>query len=96
MATQLTLVSADSHVENLERVIVKIAPVVLAFLREIIAQGRNRFHIMELTAYVRRCVGETAPDSAGRILRELRQRKRIEYQLVSRRDSHYQIDFVAP
>jgi hypothetical protein len=85
----------ESHAENLERVLVSIAPVVLAFCREIVRQGRPSFHMQELTAYVRRCVGETAPDSAGRILRELRQRKQLDYQLVSRRDSHYLIKSIA-
>jgi hypothetical protein len=84
-----------SHVENLERVVVKIAPTVHAFCAEIWRQGRPRFHMMELTAYVRRCIGEIAPDSAGRILRELRLRGRLDYAIVSRRDSLYELRSVA-
>ncbi len=90
----MTAVAMPSHAENLERVLVKIGPVVLAFCREILSQGRPRFHMMELTAYVRRCAGEVAPDSAGRILRELRQHDALNYKLISRRESLYEISAV--
>ncbi len=92
----MTAVAMPSHAENLERVLVRIGPVVLAFCREILRQGRPQFHMMELTAYVRRCVGEVAPDSAGRILRDLRKSDALNYRLISRRDSLYEVAAVRP
>ncbi len=85
----------EAGTESLQRVIVKISPVVLAFCREIVRQGRPRFSMRELTAYVRRCVGEIAPDSPGRILRELRGTGALQYTLISRRESLYRCDGVA-
>lgn len=84
----------ETHAQNLERVVVKIGPVVLAFCRQILIDGRPRFSMRELTAYVRRCVGEIAPDSPGRTLRELRKSGALNYELVSRKASLYQLSAV--
>jgi hypothetical protein len=46
----------------------------------------------ELVAYVKTQVPETAPDSSSRIMRDLRQKGKLRYTLVSRRDSRYRID----
>jgi hypothetical protein len=86
----------ETHQENLERVIVSIGPVVLAFCRQILGEGRPQFNMRELTSYVRRCVGEIAPDSPGRILRELRQKNQLNYKLVSRHASLYLVTAVRP
>ena len=40
---------------------------------------------------VRARVGETAPGSADRVLRDLRQRGSIDYEVVSRRSSLYRV-----
>lgn len=50
----------------------------------------DTFHMGDLTAFVHvrtRC----APDSPGRILRQLRKQCRVSYELRSRRDSLYVI-----
>ena len=49
------------------------------------------FHADELRLHVRKCVGEVAPDSAGRILRDLRQRKVVAYEVVNRAKSLYRV-----
>lgn len=88
----------ETQDENLERVATKIAPLVHDFCREIWSDAKRslpQFHMVELTAYVRRRIDGLAPDSAGRILRELRKRGRVDYKIVSRRDSLYQLTKVA-
>ncbi|KKK51240.1 hypothetical protein LCGC14_3116930 [marine sediment metagenome] len=46
----------------------------------------------ELRSYVgRNLVGCIAPDSPGRILRQLRQQRRLNYDVISRRESLYQV-----
>jgi hypothetical protein len=50
------------------------------------------FFMQELTSFVERRVGgHLAPDSPGRILRQLRQQKLLNYTVVSRRQSLYRI-----
>lgn len=53
--------------------------------------GLPQFHMAELTKYVADDGHEVAPDSAGRVLRSLRQDGLIEYTLKSRRDSLYEL-----
>lgn len=53
----------------------------------------TRFHMEELTRYVRQRI-PTAPDSAGRILRDMRQSGELNYSVVDRRKSLYQIEEV--
>lgn len=79
-----------THAEEHDRVKLAIRKHILAFAD---AHMGCRFHMTDLTAYVRRQV-PTAPDSAGRILRALRQDGVIDYRLVSRRDSEYEITAV--
>lgn len=65
-----------------------VAPLILAFWRE---RGvGTRFHMAELTEYVR---SQTmiAPDSAGRILRDMRQAGELNYAVIDRRKSLYEI-----
>lgn len=88
----------ETQDDNLERVATKIAPLVMEFCRQIWADAKRslpQFHAVELTAFVRRRMDGLAPDSAGRILRELRKRGRVDYKIVSRRDSLYQLMAVA-
>ena len=78
----------STHVQNLTRVRHSIAAVIVAFLRGVGVGGR--FHAEELRDHVRReC--PTAPASADRVLRDLRQRGRIDYTLVSRSGSLYEV-----
>ena len=76
-----------SHDAEHDRVKQAIRRYIIAFANDHIG---CRFHMAELTYYVSRYV-PTAPDSAGRILRALRQDGVIDYRLVSRRDSEYEI-----
>ena len=77
----------STHHEEHDRVKLAIRRHIIAFA--IVHTGMH-FHMDELTRYVRRQV-PTAPDSAGRILRALRQDGVIDYRLVSRHDSEYEI-----
>lgn len=76
-----------THAENHDRVKQAIRQPIIAFCN---AHAGRRFHMDDLTRYVRSHV-PTAPDSAGRILRALRQEGVIDYRLVSRSASEYEI-----
>jgi DNA repair protein SbcD/Mre11 len=75
-----------------ERVADKLAATVLAF-----CEGRSgTFHIEDLADFVKERHPEIAPDSPGRILRALRSEKRLNYRVVSRRDSLYELTPIEP
>lgn len=79
-----------SQDEQLARVGTKIGPTVLAFC------GLNEyFHAAQLRAYV---VQETqvAPASPDRILRALRQKGLLDYEVLDRRASFYRVKRVGP
>lgn len=80
----------DPQATNLKRVTAVIDRHVLRFCRERWNQPPPRFHMDELQTFIRSQVG-VAPDSPGRILRSLRQRKLIDYVVVSRRASLYEL-----
>lgn len=73
---------------ELERVSERIGEAIKDFCRRHVGQT---FHADELRQHVRSCVGEVAPDSAGRVLRDLRQRGVIAYQVVNRAKSLYRV-----
>lgn len=73
---------------ELERVSERISEAIKDFCRRHVGQT---FHADELRQHVRSCVGEVAPDSAGRVLRDLRQRGAIAYQVVNRAKSLYRV-----
>lgn len=76
----------DDAPDERERVYQRIAPIILGFH----ATNSDRdFHIEELRRFVRDQVPEIAPDSPGRILRELRLQGRLDYTVVNRRQSLY-------
>jgi len=84
---QLDLEEAIAEQEaNLARVFTKIAPAILEFHKRVGVGGE--FHMADLTAYVRART-EIAPDSAGRIMRCLRQDGALNYEVVNRRQSLY-------
>lgn len=66
-----------------------IAPLILAFWRS--REVGAQFHMVELTRYVASRT-TIAPDSAGRILRDMRQAKELNYSVIDRRNSLYQIE----
>lgn len=77
---------------QIQRVSDKIAGHVCAFFA---SRGLNRtFSNAELLAFVQ-AREACAPDSAARIMRLLRRKGRIDYTVISRADSLYQITGVA-
>lgn len=70
---------------NLDRVRSRIARSIVAFCNR-----RQTFHMEELLAYVE-AETQVAPDSPGRILRDLRQQRLINYRVVNRRASLYEV-----
>lgn len=79
---------------NLDRVSNNIAGLVAAFCRGRFREGRAEFRMEDLTRFVR-ARSTIAPDSAGRILRDLRRRKVIGYEVVSRSASLYRLTEVS-
>ena len=77
--------------ENLERVSERIAALVVEFCSRALESGQPQFHMEELTLYVYEKVKVSAPDSAGRILRDLRQRGVLNYRVLSRSKSLYEV-----
>lgn len=77
--------SQSEQGEHLERVRSKIARSVLAFCRD-----NEWFHAQELRDHV---VADTlvAPASPDRILRDLRQRGLLNYEVIDRRASYYHV-----
>jgi hypothetical protein len=79
---------------NLARVSNNIADIVTNFCRERLAGAREEFHMVDLTTYVNDR-STIAPDSAGRILRDLRRHRIIDYTVVNRAQSLYKITGVS-
>ena len=78
-----------SQRENIERVTDAIARHVTTFLN---ARLNQEFHVEDLRKYVYANVnGYVAPASPDRILRDLRQRKHVNYEVVSRSKSLYRV-----
>ena len=79
--------------ENIARVHAKIAPVIASFFHE---RGLGAtFHVDDLRRYVARRYAVIAPDSAGRIMRDMREREWVDYEVVNRRASLYRITSIA-
>jgi hypothetical protein len=78
---------------NIERVGERIAAYVEEFCRERFESGATEFRMSELTEHVR-SRSLIAPDSAGRILRDLRTRKVLDYEVVRRSESLYRLTAV--
>lgn len=75
--------------KNLERVSTRIAGHIKKFFANRVPG--NQFRIEELRTYVQDQGEEIAPDSPGRILRDLRQKGVLDYRIVSRKDSLYEV-----
>lgn len=73
---------------QLRRVRERIEAAVLAYCSALSPPAQ--FHMEDLTAFVQARV-PVAPDSPGRILRHLRQRKRLAYRVVNRKASLYEL-----
>jgi hypothetical protein len=79
---------------NLDRVSHNIAGIVADFCRGRFREGRAEFRMEDLTGFVR-ARSTIAPDSAGRILRDLRRRNVVGYEVVSRSQSLYKLTRVS-
>jgi hypothetical protein len=80
--------------EELERVSLRISASILAFYQE---RGlESFFRADDLREWVSQEVGPIAPGSADRIMRDLRQKRLINYKVVSRSESLYQIKPIRP
>ena len=91
--TQLSFDAYTTQRAHLARVLNGIGATVMDF-----ARGRGagaQFHADELRAFIA-ARHPTAPGSADRILRDLRQRGVLSYSVVNRRASLYRIERVAP
>lgn len=75
---------------HLERVSARIGALIVSFCRDRLATKRPDFHMHELTSWLALHVN-TAPDSASRILRHLKAKNVVRYDLVSRRSSLYRV-----
>lgn len=84
------LYTPGAQAEHLERVTVRIGAAILAFCRDHRERGR-RFYMDELRAFVEAHAGSVAPASPDRVLRQLRQSGRVQYRVVSRRESLYEV-----
>lgn len=71
-----------------QRVFATIAPIIMNFCHEHV--DGSTFHVDELREYVLDRVVQIAPDSPGRILRELRLVGQLNYVVLNRRQSLYQ------
>jgi len=74
---------------QLERVSTRIAAAIVQFCK---ARVGLEFHAAELREHVDAQCGATAPGSADRVLRDLRQRAVIAYRVVSRKHSRYLVE----
>ena len=80
--------------EELERVSLRIGASILAFYAE---RGlESFFRADDLREWVSAEVGPIAPGSADRVMRDLRQKRLINYIVISRSESLYQIKPIRP
>ena len=79
---------AGGQSANIGRVNKKIAAAVTEFCQSVGVGGK--FHMVDLQDFVA-VRFSIAPDSPGRILRDLRKRKLLNYRVVSRKQSEYQV-----
>lgn len=83
-----------AQAENIERVRGRIAATVREFCKLRLANGKPEFWITDLHAFVQRA-HPGAPASPDRILRDLRQRGVIAYEVLSRAESLYRLTAVS-
>jgi hypothetical protein len=81
---------ADEQSENLRRVTGRLRGAIVQFCRLRLASV-PRFRADELRLYVGTFVGEVAPDSPGRVLRQLRQAGVVDCVLLDRAGSFYEV-----
>jgi hypothetical protein len=79
--------------ENIRRVGMKIGHRIVSFWQGRLASGEPQFFMQDLVDYVQAgfAPASVAPDSTSRILRQLRLRGLIDYEVISRSNSHYRL-----
>ena len=86
---------------QIKRVRTAIEAAVLAFCKarapfgHVAVNVQSYFYMTDLTEFVKKHT-QIAPDSAGRILSDLRQRKKIDYRVINRAKSFYELTMVQP
>ncbi len=87
--SRTSVVLADTEqADNLDRVSTRIQNAIVQFCD--LFCGRT-FHADQLMAFVTERVGTVAPGSADRVLRSMRQRGLVSYEVVNRASSLYRI-----
>lgn len=76
----------DSHERNLSRNSERLAASILRF-----CTPGKAFHMDALREWVEKECGKVAPDSPGRVMRDLRQKGLLDVVLLSRRESLYRV-----
>lgn len=84
----LRLVERETQKHHLATVSSRIQGAIVEFFD---LHAGQQFHAERLHEYVEARCGKTAPDSAGRIMRDLRQRGEISYVVESRGQSLYRV-----
>ena len=79
--------SREEQEAELERVFSQIAGTIADFKE---TRANSTFHVEELRRYVLDRFPTIAPDSPGRILRQMRQIGALDYIVINRRQSLYQ------
>jgi hypothetical protein len=74
--------------QQLDRVSTRIATALVAFWSQRLRESPV-FVAADVLAHIKTHVGEVAPDSPGRIMRDLRARGQVAYEVVSRAESRY-------
>lgn len=82
----MAAIGVESGVEGRERVRAHIGDIVLEFCQE-----NSVFYMSELFQHVRDKVGRIAPDSPSRILRLLKSLGKVDYEVLDRATSLYQV-----
>lgn len=80
--------SDEEQPAQLERVSVRIGKSVVAFCETRVGQ---EFHADELRDYVLSQCAPIAPASPDRVLRDLRKKGELDYEVVNRRQSKYRV-----
>lgn len=79
----------SQHEPNLERVESRIGGAILKYFSYL--RPGEQFHVESLRKWVQQETGVLAPASADRVMRDLRQKGLLDYHVVNRRQSLYQI-----
>ncbi len=77
--------------KQLQRVVPKLQDVIIQFLKRKLKTIKQEFHAGELCIYCLNKVNDIAPDSVSRVMRELRKRGIIDYEVIDRKNSLYLI-----